>query len=323
MKKLLLVVSLLLPFCFSFLDVDEANIVNVSNDDCGTYGSSVMVINNYNVFESSGFIYDIDENYTYIVTSSNIVNDTNNFGVIFEDNSYLSAIILGYDLNDGIAVLRTSKKDNVKEVCLADSSYLIKGQANYLYGYLDKDIEYFNKGFINSVGYLFNVDSYRNIYRNVVGVEWNDRLIGIGTFDGFNRLTGIVVGYDQKLQGSSFVLESDKIKKIVDSIIKTRKYDANYIKYKIDNLSNLGLSLRKSYGINDNVKKGVAVITFKPFNYVFGGLNQGMVIVAVNGVEVDSVYEFDKQLLRYEKKQKVCLKVIKKNGKEAYYYVKI
>ena len=77
------------------------------------------------------------------------------------------------------------------------------------------------------------------------------------------------------------------------------------------------------YGVNKNVEFGVVITTFKPFNYLFGGLNQGFVIVAVNGVEVKNKYELDSQLARYEKKDNVCLKVIKKDGKTSFYHVKV
>jgi len=75
--------------------------------------------------------------------------------------------------------------------------------------------------------------------------------------------------------------------------------------------------------VNKNVSYGVVITTFKPFNYVFGGLNQGMVIQAVNSVVVKNSYELDNQLSRYKKGDTVCLSVIKKNGKTAYYYVKV
>ena len=75
--------------------------------------------------------------------------------------------------------------------------------------------------------------------------------------------------------------------------------------------------------MSDVASSGVVVTTFKPWNYVFGGLNQGMVIVAVNGVEVNNIYELDKQLTRYDKNDNVCLKVIKKNGKIDFYYSKV
>ena len=48
-----------------------------------------------------------------------------------------------------------------------------------------------------------------------------------------------------------------------------------------------------------------------------------MVITEINGVEISSIYELDKQISRYDKKSTVCLTVVKKNGKIAYYYVKV
>ena len=97
----------------------------------------------------------------------------------------------------------------------------------------------------------------------------------------------------------------------------------NYIKYNLVDYNGLGYGKKESYGVNKSVSSGVVVKTFKPLNYIFGGLNQGMVIVAINGIEIKNSYELDKQLIRYEKNDNVCLKVIKKNGKVAFYHTKV
>jgi len=82
-------------------------------------------------------------------------------------------------------------------------------------------------------------------------------------------------------------------------------------------------SMKDYYSVSGNANRGVVVTTFSPFKFLFGGLNQGMVIVAVNGVGINSMYELDKQFSRYEKGDSVCLKVIKKNGKESFFYVEL
>ena len=157
----------------------------------------------------------------------------------------------------------------------------------------------------------------------MIDIDGDEKLKGTGIYDELNRLIGMITDYDKSFEGSSYIVESNKILKIADSIVKTGKYRINYIKYNLEDYSRLSSSLKKSYGVNKSVKQGVVITTFKPLNYLFGGLNQGMVIVAVNGVNINNKYELDAQLSRYEKEDNVCLKVIKKNGKEAFYHIEI
>lgn len=323
MKKLLLLISII-PLLLTGVHVDvKAMEDNEVIDNCSDVEQVIVkIINNYNVFMGNGFIYKSDDNYSYIVTSSNVINDINNFSVEYSYD-LKKALIIGEDNYNEVAVLRVDKFSDVKDVCVGNSNYLYKGQVNYLSGYYNKETSFFKKTFITNIGDLYYNKGNINVYKNTIQTAGNNSLNGVAVYDGFGRLSGMVSGYVSNLEGNSFVVESNKIVKIADSIVKTGNYKINYIKYSLEDYSSLSSNLKASYRVSDKANRGVVVVTFKPLNYIFGGLNQGMVIVAVNGVEVDSKYQLDKQLSRYEKKSKVCLKVIKKNGKTAYYYVKV
>lgn len=324
MKKLLLIISLLLPFLYAPTSVSVAKEEMIEEKECSEFKSSIVkIVNNYNAFSGNGFVYKVDDKYMYVITSSKMITKVNNFSVIYSNNDYKQAILLGKDSYNEVAVFRTDKVENIDSVCFANSNYLYIGQTNYLYGYIDKEEDFFISTTLNKVGYLYSSKDYINVYKNVIQVKGSDSFNGVAVFDVYNRLVGMINGYNSKLDGHSMVVESNKLIKIADSIVKTGKYNVNYIKYKVADYGSLNTVMKNSYDISDSVDKGVAIITFKPLKFIFGGLNQGMVIVAVNGVEVKNVYEFDKQLMRYEKKDSVCLKVIKKSGKIAYYYVKV
>ena len=323
MKKLLLIVSffaMLLSNCFK-LDIVEASSEEVVQECSEKYDSIVRIVDNYNVFRGNGVVYKIDEEYMYIITSSFIVSDSLNFGAIFENEQYERAIILGEDKVNEIAVFRTNKINNILPACFANSNYIEKGEIQELRGYLDKDVSFYGKTIVSNVGENVAKNGYINIYKNVLDITISEELLGIVSFDRLGRVSGIVSGI--KEYGGTYVVESNRALKIADSIVKSGKYDANYIKYSVVDYNSLSNGLKSSYGVNKNVKNGVVIVTFKPLAFLFGGLNQGMTIVAVNGVYVNNGYEMDKQLLRYNKGSKVCLKVIKTNGKEKYYFVEI
>ena len=326
MKKFLLLFSFVIPLIFGGTSITQSKEIQLNNNvqTCEHPSKSIVrVLNNYDIFKSNRFVYKKDNVYNYIITSSNIVNETNNYKILYQDGSVKNALILGHDKYNGIAVIRTEKEENSMPVCFANSTYVYKGQANYAYGYHNISNQFFIKTTLSQIGDLYSKDGYINIYKNIVEIDGDDSLNGTGIFDDMNRLTGVVTNYLKDFEGASFITESNKLIKIADSIEKTGKYNINYIKYNLEDYNGLSSVIKESYGVNSKVTKGVVITTFKPFNYLFGGLNQGMVIVAVNGIEIKNKYELDSQLSRYEKNDNVCLKVIKKNGKEAFYHVKV
>lgn len=324
MKKLLLVISLIIPLLFSHVNVSKIKAEDdLISEDCDSDNSIVRIIDNYNVFKSNGFVYKVDNNYSYIITTSKIINSVNSYGIIYENNIYEEAVLLGYDSYNEVAVFRTKKIIDIKGVCLANSNYLYKGQLNYLQGYLDLESRFTNKVNLSQIGELYSNSDYKNIFKNTIQINGNNNFNGTPVFDELNRLVGMVSGHNSAMIGISYIVESNKLVKIADSIVKTGNYDINYIKYSLVDYGTLSSRLKESYGVSSKVNSGVVIVTFKPFNYIFGGLNQGMTIVAVNGIDVKNVYEFDKQISRYEKKSSVCIKVIKTNGKTDYYYVKL
>jgi serine protease Do len=268
-------------------------------------------------------VYKTDDKYTYIVTTSDIVENFNNYKILYSDNHYKKATLVGHNKSNQLAVLKTEKKENINSVCLANTNHVYKGQLSFAYGSYGQNNSFILKGIINQIGVVYSKEGYVYTFRNMVQIKSSGKIHGTAVFDEIGRLIGMITDHHSKIEGSSYVLETNKLIKIADSIIKCGKYQANYIKYSLEDYSNLNSVLKESFKVSKSAKTGVVITTFKPLKYIFGGLNQGMVIVAVNGVEINNIYELDKQLVRYNKDDNVCLKVIKKNGKVGFYYVKV
>lgn len=325
MKKYLMLLSIFLCFIFNSVVIkSESPQKNVENEVCTNRDQAkVGILDTNKNLKGNGFVYKEDNSYLYIVTTSDIYDNTKKFDILFHDGYILKSSVIGYDLYNQIMVLKTEKKENVSSVCFANTNHIYKGQLIYSSGYYDENNSFTLKGIINEIGNKYSKDGYKNIFRNIVQINYNHDIKGSGVYDEIGRLVGMITGSNEKLEGSSFVVETNKITKVADSIIKYGKYSLNYIEYSLEDYSSLKTELKESYKINDAVSSGVVITTFRPLKYVFGGLNQGMVIVAVNGVAIKNIYELDKQLTRYEKDDNVCLKVIKKNGKTGFYYVKV
>lgn len=325
MKRKLLVFSLIFSFIITtgvfvhLKAVDE----NTETMKCANPNESIVrILDEFDIFKSNAVVYKVDENYSYIISSIDI-NKNKKYKVLYQNGIQKNAILVGKDSYNDISVLKTEKENSAKAVCFADSNYIYKGQQNYAYGYHDISNSFYLKNTLSQIGDLYKKEGYVHVYKSVVDITGNKGLKGTGIFDELNRLIGIISGYDDNFKDGSFITESNKLLKIADSIVKTGKYNVNYIKYSLEDYNSLSSFLKESYGVNKKVDYGVVITTFKPLDYFLDGLNQGMVIVAVNGVKIKNKYELDKELERYEKNDNVCLKVIKKNGKEAFYHVDI
>ena len=113
MKKLLLIISLLLPMIFS------VNPINVCADDsfdttsdCGIKEGIVRIVDVQNNIKGNGFVYKIDSNYMYIVSSSKNSFDGEIYA-LYENGLYGKLDILGKDTVNEIIVFKTDKIEGV------------------------------------------------------------------------------------------------------------------------------------------------------------------------------------------------------------------
>lgn len=327
MKKFLLIISVIFSLLFSSTNIQLTSAEEIKNSEitnCGKIENEIIrITNKYGVFVGNGFVYKVNDEDAYIITSDKLVLSDKDNKVIYSDGTRKDVSIFGKNSYNGVMILKTIKANNVKGVCLSDSYLFMPGQSNILYGYSDNDNLYVEKTFFNKQGVLVYKKDYINVYKSIIQAKYENYKEGMAVVDELGNLVGMISGNTTKLNENSFIVEVNKLTKIADSIVKSRIYQINYIKYSLEDYGSLDYYSLDSYKVNKDVSYGVVITTFKPFNYIFGGLNQGMVIQAVNSVMVKNGYELDNQLSRYKKGDTVCLSVIKRNGKTAYYYVKV
>ena len=317
MKKIALMFSVLVTFLFSFSSHNietnriKTTLLSNSNDCNNLYEGIVNITTKNNLISVSGFIIQVQDNNIYIATSYRNYKEMFNYEVIFNDYSRYKATVVGVSEEDEVLILKVSVAHNKYcSVKLSKSEFIDKGERVDIVGSYKYDIVRADAS-INIIGLCKNCkeETYKNYFFTLLSADIDNYFIGSGVFDKSGQLLGMITN---KVKGYSFgvsMLDVNKLYSITYNIINYGKYNKNYIKYNLLDVNSLTNEEKYLYSLDEELTNGVLVSSIHYLNYIFGGLNQGMVILSVNGVEVNNRYELDNKLSKYEDNSYVYFKV--------------
>lgn len=323
--------GLLIPLvCLSLLSCSQSNLEETYNQEIheeyklflskvnnSKYESSlksVVSILNINDGEAStlgsGFIYDQDENYQYIITNCHVIKDEKIHKVISCTGQVKTATLLGYDEIFDVALLKTDifvdttpcKFQNeeyklIENPSLGDEVYAIGNPAtleNYgtvsqgIISGVDRDAFSATSTFENAE-FGIQIDTSLN-KGNSGGPLFNDEgeVIGINTF-AVQRFNGVVY------QGINFALPIQDALLIVDTIRKEGKFIRPTIgSNKYIATKELTIFEKDYLKIDHHFSKGVLIKEFGINNKL--NIPKYSIITKVNDVEVNSIAELRRQL---------------------------
>lgn len=79
----------------------------------------------------SGVVYDQTGKYTYIITNHHVIDGANKVQVVFSNNEYVDAEVVGSDEYSDVAILRCQPSFDVSVIDLGDSDLLDKGENSF------------------------------------------------------------------------------------------------------------------------------------------------------------------------------------------------
>lgn len=321
MKKVLLAFSIILclfitcTFPFN-TEKEKPHLLNSSNVKtgrglCFKQDTVVTVIDITSGEKISGVtIYKENENF-YVATSYSIYNSKHIYEIVFNDYNRYRATIVGSSKEDEIFILKCVAKE--RSYCIANTTGNLKsytGEKVSIYGKYNYDTTTLDT-YINNVGVCKNCgeETYKNYFYSRLTIQIDDSYLGAGIYNLNDQLVGIVTNYlnDYKW-GVSFV-DSNRVLDMLTKYIQEGKYDKNYIKYNLLDVSELTEKEKYLYSISEDINVGVLVTSLHYINYFTFGLNQGMVILQVNDVSVKNIFDFDYEISKYEKGSYLDLKV--------------
>lgn len=184
----------------------------------------------YSYGSSSGFIVSPEG---YILTNAHAVSDAKKIDVSFSDGSNVEALMVGYDLNTDIAVIKIPTKKVPCYLCLGDSETLRVGEYVLAIGNpLTSDNLYgsVSMGIISGLDRNVNIDGFTNTFIQTdaalnPGNSGGPLLDMKGRVIGMNTAKSITAGYDSygrsiSSEGIGFSLPIDDVLTIANTLIQ-------------------------------------------------------------------------------------------------------
>lgn len=285
----------------------------------------VVVIGAYKdgVLASSGtgFVYDSDDKFAYILTNSHVVDGASTVKVKFTNDNIEDVELIGNDSYSDIAVLKISKDKIIKTVEIGHTESLRVGDTVFAIGApLDDEYSWtVTRGILSGKDRLVDVSvSNATTADWVMSVMQTDAAINSGNSGGpLANSNGEVIGItNMKLvsngvEGIGFAIPIEDALSYAEQIRTSGEIIRPFLGISmVDSSDTYKLS---KYGINldKNVEGAVVINTQDKSPASEAGLKMGDVITKINDEEVTSVARLKYYLYKYQPGDKVTLTYIR------------
>lgn len=254
----------------------------------------------------SGIIYKKSGKYAYVVTNNHVVAGADKLEVSFDDNTKVTATLLGRDSLYDLAVLRIPSNKVTEVATFGNSSALKRGEPVVAIGN--------PLGFSGTVTEGIVSAKNRTIPRTVSTqggqVQYNanviqtDAAINPGNSGGaLINVEGQVVGINSEkiaetaVEGIGFAIPINVAKPIINQLETTGKVERPYMGVGLQDLAQIPSNYIQKLNLPNNVKAGLIVLQVSSNSPASkADLKQGDVIVSVNGHKINDYVDFSTYL---------------------------
>ncbi len=279
----------------------------------------------------SGVVYEQTGKYTYIITNHHVIDGADKVQVVFSNNEYVDAEVVGSDEYSDVAILRCQPDFDVTVIDIGDSSLLDKGETVLAIG-SPLGIEYsgtVTQGIVSgtdrTVAVDLNDDSVDDWDMNVIQT---DAAINPGNSGGaLVNMKGELVGItnmkfaDETVEGMGFAIPINDVVTVAKQIRLNGK-----VSYPVIGISGLSLADYSSYqlqryGVNVSVDTGIYVVSLTDNGPAQkAGIEAGDVIVNVEDADITTYKSFLTELYKHQPGETISV-TVNRSGKETSFKV--
>ena len=274
----------------------------------------------------SGVVYDQQDGYTYIITNNHVISGANKIQVVFSNNEYVDAKVVGSDEYSDVAILRCKPDFDVTPINIGDSSLLDKGETVLAIG-SPLGIEYagtVTQGIVSATDRTVSVDlNNDNVDDWDMNVIQTDAAINPGNSGGaLVNMKGELVGItsmkfsDESVEGMGFAIPINDVMTCAKQIRENGKVSHPVIGIKGASLSDYSSYDLQRYGVHVSCDEGIYVAQVVSGGAASkAGIKEGDVIVKLDDQKITTYKSFLTAL--YSKKAGDTVKVtVNRDGSE-------
>lgn len=266
------------------------------------------------VSSGTGFVYEKDDKYGYVLTNAHVVSGAKTVQGILSNNNAVTLTVLGYDSYTDLAVLRMDAKDVLQVVSIGKSENIKVGNSVFTVGsplgsaYAGT----VTKGILSGKDRLIETSSSNanslTTESYIVKVLQTDAAISPGNSGGpLVNLAGDVIGItslklvDTQVEGMGFAIPIEDAMNYVDTLAQGKEIQRPIIGVQLLDLTNKYALYRYGINVDSSIKSGVILVKVNDgYPASNGGLKDGDIITKVDGEKVTTVSEFKYQLYRHK-----------------------
>lgn len=274
----------------------------------------------------SGVVYEQTGKYTYIITNHHVIDGADKVQVVFANNEYVDAEVVGSDEYSDVAILRCQPSFDVSVIDIGDSSLLDKGETVLAIG-SPLGIEYsgtVTQGIVSgterTVAVDLNDDGVDDWDMNVIQT---DAAINPGNSGGaLVNMEGELVGItnmkfsDETVEGMGFAIPINDVVSVAKQLRTNGKVSHPVFGISGVSLENYSSYQLQRYGVNVSVDTGIYVSKVTSNGPAQkAGIEAGDVIVKFEDKEITTYKSFLTALYAHQSGDKVSV-TVNRDGKE-------
>ena len=259
----------------------------------------------------SGVVYEQTGKYTYIITNHHVIDGADKVQVVFSNNEYVDAEIVGSDEYSDVAILKCQPDFDVTVINIGDSSLLDKGETVLAIG-SPLGIEY--SGTVTQ-GIVSGTDRTVSVDLNSDGVDdWDmnviqtDAAINPGNSGGaLVNMKGELVGItnmkfaEETVEGMGFAIPVNDVISVAKQIRLNGKVSYPVLGISGVSLADYSAYQLQRYGVNVAVNTGLYVVEATNNGPAQkAGIQSGDVIVKVENTEITTYKSFLTELYSHK-----------------------
>lgn len=289
---------------------------------------AVVVVGSYKngVLSSSGtgFVYDSDDKYAYILTNSHVVDGASSVKVKFTNEKVENVELVGNDSYSDIAVLKIDKDKIIKVASIGKLDSLRVGDTVFAIGAPIDDVYSWTvtRGILSGKDRIIDISGSNSNQEYVMSVLQTDASINSGNSGGpLANANGEVIGITnmklvrEGVEGIGFAIPIEDAVNYAKQLREKGKIERPFLGISmLDSTDTYNLT-RAGININQNILGAVVVQVQDNTPASKGGLQSGDVITKLENYEVTSVSKLKYYLYKYNIGDKVKITYVR-NGKE-------